>query len=94
MKTMKLTMKNGCYLTKFTKPMGYERNLWHYENEKLPALYEIFHKKHQHFTHRPAGNCLTFIIKVVATSRDGSVLWEDLTSVDFNHGWPLMCRSC
>ena len=53
---------------KFTTPMGYERNSWHYENENLPALYEIFHKKHQHFTHRPAGNCLSFIIKVVATS--------------------------
>ena len=62
MKTMKLTMKNGCYLMKFTTPMGYEWNSWHYENEKLPALYEIFHKKHRHFTHRPAGNCLSFII--------------------------------
>ena len=25
---------------------------------------------------------------------DGSGLWEDLTSVDFDRGWPLMCRSC
>ena len=57
MKTMKLTT-----------PMRYERNSWHYENEKLPALYEIFHKKHWHFTHSSAGNCLSFIIKVVATS--------------------------
>ena len=60
-------------------PMCYERNSRHYENEKLPALYEILHKKHQHFTHHPAGNCLSFIIKVVATSpemsRGGSSPW-------------------
>ena len=60
-------------------PMCYERNSRHYENEKLPALYEIFHKKHRHFTHHPAGNCLSFIIKVVATSpetsRGGSSPW-------------------
>ena len=68
MKNMKFTMKNGGYLKKLTTPMGYERNSWHYENEKLPALYEIFHKKRRHFTHSAAGNCLSFIIKVVATS--------------------------
>jgi hypothetical protein len=42
--------------------IGYESNPRHYENEKLPGLYEIFHKKPQHFTHCAAGNCLDFII--------------------------------
>ena len=41
---------------------------WHNENEKLPALYEIFHKRVWHYTRRPAGSCHIFIIKVVATS--------------------------
>ena len=60
---MKFTMRMlGIPNEKYNLPMCYERNSRHYENEKLPALYEIFHKKHRHFTHRPAGNCLRFII--------------------------------
>jgi hypothetical protein len=42
--------------------VSYESNPRHYENEKLPGLYEIFHEKHRHFTHCAAGNCPDFII--------------------------------